>query len=143
MTDYTDLIHMIETVDPTDEVMLEEIDVRATMFIYDYPYNPCALEIAGNGYRIVHLPRGFARVAELSLSVDECKRKQPEGWSPVFIAVADFGKGNSHIWDFSLQQSNGLDPIIVTGFGRTEPLARLHAVIQAIAYERDGYCTTS
>ena len=108
MTDAATILKMIETVDPSDTVEMDKIDIA----VGDY--------VDGQWYG-----RQFTR------SRDALKAIRPKGWNFAMLPLSDF--------TFLCQASHG-DPNRTDGpesdhLG-TEELAELHAIIQAIAYER-------
>lgn len=115
MQDYKTILDLIETVDPADDWKLSDIDGLVHVLIK---------EIAG--------PSTYVRYREYTRSRDALKAICPEGWK---LGIS---------WETSeectalLYTWNGTDDFI-SYRGHKLPnaeLAELHAIIQAIAYER-------
>jgi hypothetical protein len=138
-------LEMIEAVDPRDKTKLDEIDARVWVFSGQCPvkFNELTLSPAGYGYfhRRVVLNDYSPQYTE---SRDALKAIRPEGWymslEPRFICERfDGGMG---FFAFAIKQTGGevlQEATFVQRGGAllpTEELAELHAIIQAIAYER-------
>ncbi|MGD0776074.1 MAG: hypothetical protein ABSC05_24935 [Candidatus Solibacter sp.] len=108
MADAATILKMIETVDPSDTEEMDKIDLA----VVDY--------VDGQWHG-----RQFTR------SRDALKEIRPKGWNFAMLPLSDF--------TFLCQASHG-DPNRTDGpesdHLRTEELAELHAIIQAVAYER-------
>jgi hypothetical protein len=128
MTDAQNILKMIGTVDPSDAAKLDEIDARVWCWL--------------RGYIFEHVDSGFVKavgrppylgIKKYTRSRDALKSIRPEGYGvPNFCKYFDgfvsaISKGDI--------KENNLR-IISAPKCRTEELAELHAIIQAIDYER-------
>ena len=117
MTNEADIIlKMIEEVDPADTDKLDEIDVLVYEYISDIGYRPST-----------SFPYTRSR--------DALKAIRPEGW---YIKLDIFSVPGKPKWTcecFNLTEGAGcfLSPVLPT-----EELAELHAIIQAIEWEREN-----
>lgn len=123
MTDAQTILRLIEAVDREDSEKLDEIDVRVWFFVREED------PIKGQTWKGPKPP-------EFSRSRDALKAIRPEGWCLERVQTDDrLG------YSFILTKMNAI------GWGahiktpdfkwfKTEELAELHAIIQAIEYER-------
>ncbi len=130
MTDAKTILEMIENVDPADEFKLNEIDARAFCLIE----NETFIEMleGGEGYRT---PRGefdmdpFSGWVSYTRSRDALKVIRPE--------CCGFRIGNDADTEwFKCEMIVGYKDPLIVGYGDTEELAELHAIIKAIEFER-------
>ena len=141
----TELLKMIETVDPSDTAKLDEIDAR----VHEY----LGFQWHGDGVSVEHKlwagHWGFDSVKEPSLcncetqkdfapepkeytrSRDALKAIRPDG----FIFYICPAKTVTNKWVFTCNVIPD-DCLFDCKYLPTEELAELHAIIQAIAYER-------
>ena len=127
MQDYQELLKLIEEVDQKDTVAMDKID-RAVCLWLKSPERRKRIE---NG--IV----GLYHIPKYTRSRDALKAIRPEGWLFNICNLAEF-------FECELFTTEGDDPfsenakvITFNGKSATEELAELHAIIQAIAYERN------
>jgi hypothetical protein len=115
MTEAETILKMIETVDPADAAKLDEIDAR----VFDFAHGQGMAQTAVNVGKTHGIPSG---IPQYSRSRDALKAIRPEGWR--FIC-----------WP---KHCDALGPRAELLADRlpTEELAELHAIIQAIEYER-------
>lgn len=125
-----EILKMIETVSPDDTVKLDEIDARVQCFLH-----PCRPDWIGyeDGMAVVTSPHGgkirLIKAKEYTRSRDALKAIRPEGWD--FIDVS--GGFNHNAWTCQIN----MGPFTTEKQTLpTEELAELHAIIQAIAYEK-------
>lgn len=128
-----DILKMIEEVDPNDTAKLDEIDARVWCFLNNRAFH--GMTDKGQFYYNLHYPLSMAHpkegIIEYARSRDTLKAIRPEGWH-YFID----SRGGCKLWsvdctrpEFHAQNNN-------CGMLRTEELAELHAIIQAIDFER-------
>lgn len=122
MNSYQIILKLIDAVDPSDTDNLDNIDTFVHILIND---------IAGNE-KYIH-PRQYTR------SRDALKAIRPDGWEPSAYhpdcIIGCFHDG----WYFNLKRLTQFEELRKTAYSmqhKTEELAELHAIIQAIAYER-------
>jgi hypothetical protein len=130
MTPASDVLRLIETVDPVDTAKLDEIDARVWCWLSDCDFGGGDFD---NGITFKAIPQRGAPAFFKSLppwekytrSRDALKAIRPEGFFP---NISRSPKGNyccsSSFYDFEAP------------FLPTEEIAELHAIIQAIEYER-------
>lgn len=121
-----DILRMIETVDPDDTGKLDEIDIRVQWHINpEMGYH--LSDVPGSGLRIVknHHYAFKPRPPKYTRSRDALKGIRPDGWK--FKIWSD---GACEWWKWPTSPEN----ISL----KTEELAELHAIIQAIEHERGG-----
>lgn len=116
-----EILKMIETVDPADTAKLDEIDQLVLTYILDIGYRPSTQS-----------PWQYTR------SRDALKAIRPEGWEPIGCNDDLIG-GFSGGWKFTMYN---VTPFVdrrykvSSAYCKTEELAELHSIIQAISYER-------
>ena len=127
MTTSDEILKMIETVDPSDEEVLDEIDARVWCFLNNKKYKSHE-----SGYVKFMVINGntYFDVKEYTRSRDALKAIRPEGWK---FEIYCWGNGN-RISFFRKKEDRYIN--FYTETLPTEELAELHAIIQAIAYER-------
>lgn len=140
-----ELLKMIETVDPNDTAKLDEIDARFWCWIngHNFLYRgkekwPSMQDFIGSNrdnFYVRHganeKQSGFDYVPTYTRSRDQLKQIRPDGWK--FLMCL---KPIERQWQCSMYdpQHDGIysqSPML-----HTEELAELHAIIQAIEYER-------
>jgi hypothetical protein len=156
MTDLTEaetILKMLETVDPADTAKLDEIDARVWCWVEGVTYD-AVLPTNSFGGRWHHY-HGGGRYGEKGVSYpspqpgynytrsrDALKAIRSKGWVPrgdrEGYEIAEFCYG----WQFCLillpdtPVGCRVNEKRVIGHGRTEELAELHAIIQAMEWER-------
>lgn len=131
MKDHEIILKLIEKVDPTDTAKLDEIDARVYLFL-----NPSAWEAfersSASGKPVISVTATEKVTApEYTRSRDALKEIRPEGWG---ILIRQTPEGNDcfiHRFDLSVGNKN-------IHRMPTEELAELHAIIQAVAYDREA-----
>lgn len=120
MTPAQEILRLIETVDPADFAKLDEIDLQVHLYIDTK--KPTSAGASA---------QGFFGPPEYTRSRDALKAIRPEGWyfgvrhAPLYLAEINFDcKASS-------KQKHIYGPTLPT-----EELAELHAIIQAIEFER-------
>lgn len=126
MTEVEKILRMIEEVDPADTAKLDEIDARAHNFFLGFTEGPVNDRYdwgwcTHNGF-ILNAPK-YTR------SRDALKEIRPDDF--VITQISQHPKRG---FIFNASDTNGVTH--TTPFLPTETLAKLHAIIQAIAYER-------
>lgn len=115
----TEILRMIETVDPAATAKLEEIDFKVWCFIHQPPKDSCF---------------AMRKYPEYTRSRDVLKSIRPERWKFKINYIYP-EEQELHGWFAFFQKT---DPWKITRAQHlpTEELAELHAIIQAIEYER-------
>jgi hypothetical protein len=122
MTDAETILKLIETVDPSDTAKMDEIDLRTAFFLEDKEF---------------HEWKGIGAVFDLKMrtlpsytrSRDALKAIRPKG----YILV---GNCQNNPDEFRCEFLLNHKIPTIYAYGPTEELAELHAIIQAIAYQR-------
>jgi hypothetical protein len=128
MTEAEAILKIIETVDPADTAKLDEIDARVQKFLINDP-RYVLKDVAGQW--IIHEPGKFNfknKATIYTRSRDALKAIRPEGWA-------------FYINSRGVCQAYSSDNVIRVLPLPTEELAELHAIIQAIEYERRSVAT--
>jgi len=131
-----EILKLIESVDPNDTAKMDEIDARISFFIdcerkwkFDRIQNGLVYYASEFGGTYL-LGNGIYSGPKYTRSRDALKAIRPEGWEYTMFQL------NVH-WRCKLRPPNGSSIRDVTSIlQRTEELAELDAVIQAIEYER-------
>lgn len=127
----TEILKMIESVDPSDTSTLNEID----RLVWEWLTGKTAHGYFKEGW-FEHLANGTRRkVPEYTRSRDALKAIRPEGWRLYVNQSADFKSNGSRLWSAALEYDK---PNLThrSKYHATEELAELHAIIQAIDYNR-------
>lgn len=136
-----ELLKMIEEVDPNDTAKLDEIDASVGELITGVFYikeeeGKCVTDVTcaktGKSLEFTHKP-----YPQYTRSRDALKAIRPEGWT--FRNLYHYPKPDGE-YGFVMTNNplNLLKQYQVVGkSNQTEELAELHAIIQAIAWERD------
>jgi hypothetical protein len=149
MTDVKTILDMIESVSPEDYSPLDEIDCRVWCYLHGYKFGrmvdeetypwekPNFYAIAADGSEIEidkHCCSEYSMTAEsYTRSRDVLKAIRPEGWC--LETVQDYGSG---IWACQLTKASDVRISFSSTIGaaKTEELAEIHAILQAIEWER-------
>ena len=133
MTDLDKLKALIETVDPDDTDKLDEIDARVWCYIDKTKHllhtDGHATTINWKGDNITYYSNFIPKYTR---SRDALKAIRPDIFSPVCLRYNQI----MSLWEFQLF-AFGYNYKITSPFLPTEELAELHAIIQAIAWERE------
>lgn len=141
------ILEMIEQVSPDDVAGLDEIDLAVEVYVGNYSLVKTGVDANNQNDSDIYAPNGkipegvqlpplgvigkhfMVRRVKYTRSRDALKSIRPEGWS---FSISD--KGNC------LYFSNGYSDkkVLSAGTLHTEELAELHAIIQAIEYERNN-----
>lgn len=130
------ILRMIEAMKPDDTAALDEIDARVWCYLNGYLYLRKQLD-----YHVYSFGDDLecflyqSRDREYTRSRDALKAVRPEGWRLEIQHVRSLSKAGTTKWYSSLISPCG-DYEVNCGPMLTEELAELHAIIQAIAYER-------
>lgn len=153
MTEAETLLKMIEGVDPKDTATLDEIDARfmAWAHIPSDSYKTAKWVVKWEAYEARKISERWAvslkkedgtlgawwRPKKFTRSRDAIKAVRPEGWQLVRVWWhPKTGFEFSYIKENKNGGINALNPIVRTYGGATECLAELHAIIQAIEFNR-------
>lgn len=131
------LFNLIENVNPSDWQTLDEIDGRFWCYIHQKAFksakrseklNCLILHLEtpdeGTDEKVVTLREFF------SISRDALKLHRPEGWRLEYINLEN--DHNYVAWFYNKKYNIGISSISC----KTEELAEMYAIVQAIAYER-------
>lgn len=129
MSNAADILEMIKAVDPSDTAKLDEIDARVAW--YREPLAGYTLRQINGELRAVKDGQYAMKVRppQYTRSRDALKAIRPEGWQ----FVIDLREGNASVC-FAIDCDHQKLGEWFTA--TTEELAELHAIIQAIDYER-------
>ncbi len=125
------ILKMIESVKPADSVVLDEINVR--VFCYLHGYTLETFDPYENGEFTVKERKGHFDIDDTcsdekmnyTRSRDALKAIRPKGWKRIIIQGFPCSG-----WSVEIYDGAGTPNL------PTEELAELHAIIQAIEYER-------
>lgn len=143
-----EILKLIETVSPDDTAKLDEIDARAWCWLNGVQFLKMGKPFDNRGKivpRFSFKSKGFSQEgrvlnkAKYTRSRDALKSIRPEGY--VFNLYGDDGSGKGvratltkwHIGHGTITHDQTFNAWLI---GKTEELAELHAVIQAISHER-------
>lgn len=130
MTDHAIILSMIERVDPSDSAALDEIDALVEFYLLGeiFPRDESGRRRNSRGWHI-------AETVRYTRSRDMLKAIRPDGW---FIGDCFYRPEKSEYKCSLYKPVNSFkgDGWAVADHLPTEELAELHAIIQAIAYER-------
>jgi hypothetical protein len=136
MTQADEILRMIETVDQSDKENLDEIDARVFCFLLDREFS--CIEGNGRWVRFTDGHKTFNASVSYTRSRDAIKAIRPEGWFSG--AEPNFEDQGMYCGLYFQGHAQNDSKLIAhaTQFKMmaTEELAELHAVIQAIEYER-------
>lgn len=134
---------MIEEVDPADTAKLDEIDARAWCWINKEWYS---LPVVRNWVRNNSMSNSDFITSRYAASIipkytrsgDVLKANRPSQNKWGFLLANHCGKSTCNMWTHERIAPDFIDPIknIESRDLPTEELAELHAIIQAIAYDR-------
>jgi len=135
-----EILKMIESVDPSDTAKLDEIDARVTCLVKGITFiKPNIITHKDRGQMVTGWRTsegdksriGFCR--RYTRSRDALKAIRPEGW----MVCGHYALATALGYTFSLHEKKaGGKQVIGGGLIKTEELAELHAIIQAINHER-------
>lgn len=128
MKDYEIILKMIEEVSPDDTAKLDEIDARTDAYVSQRPYNGM---VEKQTYATIDKEEECWWIPpQYTHSRDALKVIRPKGWIVGTIMQGEDG------WSCHLYLNENAHSVL---YGLpTEELAELHAIIQAIAYEREN-----
>lgn len=148
MTEANKILELIENVDPEDNDALDEIDARVWCLLYFVKF----LRLCDNDhYFAVDKEGEYLRpLIRYTRSRDALKHIRPEGWyfthgnevetQPVnrmnFSLVKNPVTVKYDCYAYKYQAGCNRHPYVEAPESPTEELAELHAIIQAIEYER-------
>lgn len=143
MSDHEFILKMIEEVSPDDTAKLDEIDARVFAVVtpnteYHETGAMAVTTITPQGHKH-SMGRKSWGWPQYTRSRDALKAIRPDGWR-----VTGISQGNAVCWGCSILPVDGKAAFDFVGNScrwseaPTEELAELHAIIQAIAYERQA-----
>ena len=123
-----ELMRMIETVDPSDTKKLDEIDLRAYAYVTGWEVIECGYIGATGEGDMTHPP-------QYTRSRDALKAIRPDGyvWTIESRGVAEAWSPKANVPTLKAEKNYNTHERLPT-----EELAELHAIIQAIEYERNN-----
>jgi len=137
MTDAETILKMIEEVDPEDTENLDEIDARTMCFIQGWEFLETHLgqfeyKIPG----VMSFMPFYETTPKYTRSRDALKAIRPEGW--FFTIMPHLIVGGGFLQVEAEAENSKYDNKLSTLAEelQTEELAELHAIIQAIEYDR-------
>lgn len=139
MTEAAKIKSLIESVDPNDTAILDEIDARVWCFIKDYQFNYLEHYTyqGKNVRRFRYDDNGTFGVSvskiKYTRSRDALKAIRPDGW------IFDIWHEKHHK-EVSCVATRSLSGDFESLLLETEELAELYAIIQAIEFERSQKC---
>ncbi len=134
---HIEILRMIEEVDLNDTAKLDEIDARVWCYLYRPDKEFCGVDKyhfrykGEDQYEVSISYQDTPTLKQFTRSRDALKAIRPEGWW-FSITPNDFDKFDV----VGFRQKEIMVNATRTRFFPTEELAELHAIIQAIAYER-------
>ncbi len=133
MTTAAELLKLIETVDPSDSAKLDEIDARVWCWMNSNTYDYCFRNNANELVAKTPEENVVTNIPLYTRSRDALKAIRPEGWyffcNPKWC-IAETKKYDDYTGNKLIFESSP--------YCKTEELAELHAIIQAIDYERNN-----
>lgn len=127
LTQAQEILKMIEAVSPDDTAKLDEIDARAHIFIHNEKWGGAKID-----WTLEHIA-GFPQCL-YTRSRNALKAVRPKG----FLLTLSFWPENKCTAYLAHKVSSYVTP--EAPFLPNEELAELHAIIQAIEYERNLKC---
>ena len=124
------ILRMIESVSPDDSKALDEIDARVWCYLNEYLFHHMAY---GTPYYTASSVGRYCR-EEYTRSRDALKAIRPENWT--FDIYNTVQNGSNCEGQYMKE-----DDIVIYRMSprlKTEELVELHAILQAIAYERNN-----
>jgi hypothetical protein len=131
MTDAETILNMIETVDPTDTAKLDEIDARVCCYAKGYEFEQ--MDGDSNLYwaMMPHDRHVCLSTPKYTRSRDALKAIRPEA-----LGLENY-VGRGGVTDANAFFYLNHQKVHFRYTGDTEELAELHAIIQAIEYDRE------
>lgn len=128
MSDAQTILKMIETVSPDDKAKLDEIDARVGFYLGEHKNLEDYYRGKDQDAKIEHAVF-WGHITKYTRSRDALKAIRPEGWTFAIDASAPESGIEVMFWKGKFQAE-------IVSDCKTEELAELHAIIQAIEYER-------
>jgi hypothetical protein len=128
MKDHKKILQLIENVDPNDTAALDEIDALVEVYVLQITFgrDESGCRVTKEGWKVQE-PAKYTRSLDAQEGIDV------NHWE---LRVWQIGKEFSAWMGSPWSDEKGRITINSENRFPTEPLARLHAKIQAIAYER-------
>lgn len=134
--DHEIILGMIEKVSPDDSEKLDEIDALVTFYIgadnalYEY--------LKGDQKEFLRLYKIFSLGKKYTRSRDALKSIRPKGWAMDMTVYSTGEDCDVQMHKIKIDGCFGREEHSVSSCNyKPEELAELHAIIQAIAYERE------
>lgn len=127
-----EILKLIEEVDPADTDKLDQIDARVESFAHP----GVTIETDATGAFINRCYARRYKPPQYTRSRDALKSIRLEGWKN-WALFDGYKEGAKFRGEMFSPDQNHQDIVIQTDWLPTEELAELHAIIQAIAYERE------
>jgi hypothetical protein len=141
MKAHEQILKMIEEVSPDDTAKLDEIDAMVWCYLLKVTFHHMIADYEGDtAYRWSVTAKEAQAISQDALeytrSRDALKAIRPEGYT-----IRDYHFLPCFGWKVSICGSADKAIDFTAKDLPTEELAELHAIIQAIAYERENQCT--
>jgi regulator of replication initiation timing len=129
-----EILQMIEEVSPDDTAKLDEIDARVIAYLHEWNADEVIEDYRDTKTADNHYWQNNYK--EYTRSRDALKTIRPEGWH----VCGHYALATALGYAFTLFRHKDNSGHSVTGVGmiKTEELAELHAIISAIAWEREN-----
>lgn len=130
-----EILRMVETVSPDDTAKLDEIDARVLCYLNNWEFKQFEgswIRCVG-GYKFLRSNDCFYRSREYTRSRDALKQIRPEGWEFNIERIANPTQRFKYQC-IAFRPGSLIE--LTENAGPTEELAELHAIIQAIKFER-------
>ena len=131
------ILELIESVDPSDVAALDEIDARVWIYLNQKDAGVMRFLNGTETQNIEYVKRLIRHGCAYTRSRDALKAIRPEGWVPYDCGYRFL----TEWWVFELMSEDTENQY--RGRAKTEELAELHAIIQAIEYERQNKLETT
>lgn len=138
MKPHEKILDMIENVDPNDSDALDDIDARVWCFINNEKFIGWVNDERAYFNTDKLINRSTREKPKYTRSRDALKSIRPDGWYPILYAISNGGGCvlGFQASLFSLRAKVDSPDSYTKSLFQTEELAELHAIIQAIAWER-------
>ena len=133
MTQASKILELIETVNPDDSDALDEIDARAWCWVKNKNIDEHFELDAFNGVWVISKEIKIQDNFQYTRSRDALKSIRPEGWAISGNYQYKWGLHTIFLYKWGMENASFESKMLPT-----EELAELHAIIQAIEYERNN-----
>lgn len=134
MIDHEIILKMIEEVSPDDTKTLDDIDIRTFLFLTKHLAPHPKFWDEDDNKNVECIKKLEMKVPKYTRSRDALKSIRPEGWT--WVANTQDEGCHFNYYSPNPNHMRRLSRVMPSEYFPTEELAELHAIIQAIAYER-------